>query len=729
MRKHPRKPGTILRTVTLALISALIFAPAPGSEPGNAEPQIPKSLDPLIRNYPVQTSSALKALKRGIDDFLAGRYSSALEELSSGVPAGSIAVGDYALLYRAKAQWITGQPAQALQTIHLLQKQYPNSSQLNEAILAECDALLGQGDPKAALAALENSSLAQGSEIFYYRGRALEEMGNQEKAVALYLRVYTDYVNSNSAAEAEKRLRVISPNYQAQKGNYKALLQRSQNLLRAGRNHDALSLLTKLARIRSPDVATGEKRALLHAEASLNLGKTAGVLPLLAKIGKSDPALHAQSLYLRAACYRKLRNEREFLGIKDAALRAYPNSPATEKILYSVATYYDVDNDIVRAHEAYRAITELFPRGEFAERANWKLAVLCYFQRRHEEALKEFWNALRTYPGISAAACAYWMGRSYEALGDYAKAASLYRHVQRLSNHGYYGQRALESEAGLKQINAAPIRTYSGINFGEIGKTLGILQPAQVVIPEPSPAAAIVVERARQLATADLPNLAIAELRWAAGRLPKETALSYLLSRLYANKKDYYNAIGTLRRAFPDYDARPLAGLPEEIWELLFPIQYSQVIAVHAAKNKVDPNLILGIIRQESAFDETAHSSANARGLMQLLPSTGRVLARQIGVPRYNLRKLIVPDTNIALGTRYLALLLKRFDNSEERALAAYNAGDNRVEAWIRSFGILDMAEFIERIPFSETRAYIKQVLTNRAYYRLLTPAPAGLKD
>lgn len=729
VRKRPRTRATILRTVTPLIISVFVLVFAPGIDFGNAEPQIPKSLDSLIRNYPVQTSTALRALKRGIEDFEAGRYSSALEELSTGVPPGSNEVEDYALLYRAKAQLLTGQPVQAVQTIDLLQRQYPNSSQLNEAILAKCEALLAQGNPKEALAVLGNSSLEQGSEILYFQGRILEEMGNREEAAALYLRVFADYVNSRSAAEAEKKLRAISPNYQTSKGNYKALLQRSQNLVRAGRNQDALSLLKKLVPTRSPDAAAGEKRALLYAEASLNLGKTAGVLSLLAKISKSDPALHAHSLYLRAVCCRKLRREQEFLAIKETALRIYPNSPATEKILYSVATHYDVENDIVRAHEAYRAIAERFPRGEFGERAAWKVAVLSYFQRQHEEALKGFWHYLRTYPGISSTACAYWMGRSYEALGDSPKAASLYRHVQRLSNHGYYGQRALEAEAGLKQTNTASIRTYAGIDFGEVDKTLGLLRLAPVVIPEPSPAVAFFMERARQLATADLPNLAIAELRRAAAKFPGETTLSYLLSRLYASKEDYYSVIATLRRAFPDYDARPLTGLPDEVWELLFPIRYWQLISTQAAKNKVDPNLILGIIRQESAFDETAHSRANARGLMQVLPSTGRALARQIGVRRYSMGKLLAPDTNIALGARYLAHLLEQFDHSEELALAAYNAGDNRVESWIRNFGKLDMAEFVERIPFGETRVYIKQVLTNRAYYHLLTQAPGGSED
>jgi soluble lytic murein transglycosylase len=136
----------------------------------------------------------------------------------------------------------------------------------------------------------------------------------------------------------------------------------------------------------------------------------------------------------------------------------------------------------------------------------------------------------------------------------------------------------------------------------------------------------------------------------------------------------------------------------------------------------LDPALVLGLIRQESAFDENARSSANARGLMQLLPSTGRRIARQARITRYGSKKLYQAETNIILGTKHLAYLVQQYGKIE-LALAAYNAGDTRVDRWLKEFGNVDMAEFVERVPFSETRGYIKQVISNRARYRLLTAA------
>jgi soluble lytic murein transglycosylase len=167
-----------------------------------------------------------------------------------------------------------------------------------------------------------------------------------------------------------------------------------------------------------------------------------------------------------------------------------------------------------------------------------------------------------------------------------------------------------------------------------------------------------------------------------------------------------------------------IAALPGEVWQLLFPMRHWDIVSAEAAKNRLDPSLIMGLIRQESAFNEKARSSANARGLMQILPTTASKLARQARIPRYRAEKLFQAETNVVLGTRYLDLLMQRYGKTE-LALAAYNAGSSRVDLWLKKFGEVDMPEFVEKIPFSETRGYIKQVLSNQAFYGLLNSSAA----
>jgi soluble lytic murein transglycosylase len=222
------------------------------------------------------------------------------------------------------------------------------------------------------------------------------------------------------------------------------------------------------------------------------------------------------------------------------------------------------------------------------------------------------------------------------------------------------------------------------------------------------------------LAAANLADPALAEIRRIAGRRPRDNAILYLMSRLYELKTDYHGVIVTLRLAFPDYYDRPVDSLPDEIWRLFFLERYRPIVDRQAAENNISPTLILGVIRQESAFAEKARSSSDARGLMQILPSTGRDLARRNRIRDYRTAMLYSAEVNIELGVGYLASQLRHFGETE-LALAAYNAGRTRVNGWLQEYGNLDMAEFTERIPFSETRRYIKNILSNQAHYDIKT--------
>jgi soluble lytic murein transglycosylase len=203
-------------------------------------------------------------------------------------------------------------------------------------------------------------------------------------------------------------------------------------------------------------------------------------------------------------------------------------------------------------------------------------------------------------------------------------------------------------------------------------------------------------------------------------RYREDKAIPYVAARIHERGGDYLSSIGLLSRAFPSYALLPPASIPEPIDGLLFPTTYLDLVRTHSAANSLDPTIVLGLIRQESAFMAEARSRANARGLMQVLPSTGRQLSRRAGIRGYSTARLFQPATNIALGTRHLSSLLETFDGKIELALAGYNAGERRVQTWKAQFGETDMAEFVERIPLAETRGYVKRVLTNGAHYRAL---------
>ena len=672
----------------------------------------------------------MKFFSQGVDAYLNKRYDSALDLLPGEREAKTTSVADYILLYRAKTNLMMERDKEALEGFRLLEKQYPESPLLQDALLGQCQALLKMQDALSALSVLSNPRLRKNSDVLYYQARAFELAGQREKATELYLQLYGGYPKSEFAALTERNLLALAPAVLKGKRSYAARLQRADSLLKANDARGARQLLLALGPIAAPDSASSQKRSLMLADAEYKLGRTEMALSHLRKVTAADPAMHAKALRLEGLCYRKSEKEQAFLARRALALLLYPQSPDTEELCYSAATYFDVNCESTKAWEAYKVLYEHFPKGRHAERTAWKLALFHYFEKQYGEAASEFWRYLQAYPSpASSAAAMYWMGRCYEMLGGSENARYLYRRVQALANDSYFGLRARESEASLAKSGNTESSPVSTIVFEQVIATCDAIRIQAASLPEPGRAVRPAIERAHQLWSAGLPDMAVSELRWASQRFPQDDKpLSYIMARIHASNDDYFQAITGLRGIYPEYASMRIAALPEEIWQLLFPVRHWDIVSAEAAKCQLDPSLIMGLIRQESAFNEKARSSADARGLMQLLPATASKLARQARIPRYSAKKLSQAETNIVLGARYLDFLVRRYGKTE-LALAAYNAGSTRVDLWLKEFGDVDMPEFVEKIPFSETRGYIKQVLSNQALYgRLTSSAAAGTR-
>jgi soluble lytic murein transglycosylase len=183
-----------------------------------------------------------------------------------------------------------------------------------------------------------------------------------------------------------------------------------------------------------------------------------------------------------------------------------------------------------------------------------------------------------------------------------------------------------------------------------------------------------------------------------------------------------------MKRAYPEWVGEAGDRLPREVWQVLFPIRYEQELLAEAREDGLDPALVAALILQESSYQADARSRAGARGLMQVMPATGRRIARAKGV-RFKRPALNDPETSLDFGTHYLRQMSERYAGAVEKVLAAYNAGPHRVDAWTALRGAQTAEEFIETIPFTETRGYVMIVLANREQYRRLyglTHGPAA---
>jgi soluble lytic murein transglycosylase len=723
--RQPRRcPRTLPRLfIVLAGIAAAAIPAAPRGSSGDAA-QLPAALQHWDPSAVLSSTEPLKAFKQGVDLYNRERYASALEALPGNEEAQTTAISDYVLLYRAKSNFMAKRNKEALDDFRLLESRYPDSPLVRDALMGQCQALLELKDPKSVLEVLSRLKSRDNSETLYYRARALEQAGEKDQATALYLQIYSRYPTSDYSPLAERSLHSLSPGAFRGASNYSVRLQRAENLFASGDARGARALLLALGRVSAPDSRIFQKRSLLLAEVEYRQGRTSAALSHLRKVTAADPLLHARAIYMEGACNRRLDKEQALLALRDKALKLYPLSSDTEELCLSAANYFIVNYKSAKAREALEVLYGAFPKGRYAETALWKLSLYSYFAGEYSEAALGFWKYLRAYPApLSAGSALYWMGRCYEKLGDSLKAKYVYGRARALANDSYYGRRAREAEAALQSVNTEG-QPVAGLDFKQVTATCGGIQFSSIPLPEPDEAGVRVIERARQLAAVELPDLAVSELSSGIRRHPQnDDVLYYAMARIYAGKDDYNSAISCLRRVFPDYNCRPVEALPDEVWQLLFPVRHWEIISKEAARTQIDPTLILSVIRQESAFDVNARSRANARGLMQILPSTGRKLARKARVRRYTVKKLFQAETNITLGTRHLASLLQQF-GKEELALAAYNAGDTRVDLWTKEFGSADMAEFVERIPFSETRNYVKQVLSNKAHYDLRTSSP-----
>jgi soluble lytic murein transglycosylase len=178
-------------------------------------------------------------------------------------------------------------------------------------------------------------------------------------------------------------------------------------------------------------------------------------------------------------------------------------------------------------------------------------------------------------------------------------------------------------------------------------------------------------------------------------------------------------AINTMRRAYPQFLAAGGEQLPPEVLRIIFPLDFWPLITKYAKAHDLDPFLLAALMAQESTFTPEIRSSANAYGLMQLIPGTGRLVARQLGIRRFSTSMLTNPETNVRLGTKYFKDMVDRFGGAHY-ALAGYNAGPHRVVAWRQETPGLPQDEFIDNIPFAETQAYVKRILGTAEDYRRL---------
>jgi soluble lytic murein transglycosylase len=385
-----------------------------------------------------------------------------------------------------------------------------------------------------------------------------------------------------------------------------------------------------------------------------------------------------------------------------------------EQALLSAGNIYLLRRDFDRAIDSYRECQQRFPEGARASYAHWKVAWLSLRQGRNAEAKKDFDEQVALYPSSGEIPAAlYWRGRLAEEDDDFAMAGAYYVKLSQRFHNFYYGELARERLAKIKVENEA--------NYPLLDRIPPIDSGSKIAATE-TPTDNLRVQKAQLLANGGLLDFAVRELK-AAAEEDKGSWLAPEIARMYQDAGRYDIALEVMKRTTPNYFAVDLPSLPRTYWEALFPKPYWYDLKRFSTTNALDPYLVASLIRQESEFNPNAVSRADAVGLMQLLPKVGRGVAKQEKIPHFNTTQLFTPAINLQLGTKYFRGMVDRF-GAFEYALAAYNAGTDRVVDWQGMAKYRDVQEFVESIPFTETREYVQAILRNASVYRQLYGAP-----
>jgi soluble lytic murein transglycosylase len=437
-----------------------------------------------------------------------------------------------------------------------------------------------------------------------------------------------------------------------------------------------------------PDQITPSDR-MSYAEALSRVNRTRDAL---AQFSRVTGRLAGQAAYQRARIYLSSGTGDQLRSaLRDIVTRFPKDTTAASSALYLLADLSTDDGNDDQAATLYRQLYREYPTSTRAASARFHVGVIELAQGREAAAAAELDSLATRYPrSDEVGAARYWSGRAYADAGNDAAAKARWRDAISDNTVSYYG--GLAAEKLGEKVWVPPARADSFAAFPAIDSAL-----ARVAL----------LERLGMDTEARFELDAIDDAATASPERMASTARAFLTHGQASRAiRLALKLIGAGQR-----DARA--------YRLLYPLVDGDELKRAAKANGLDPWLVAGLIRQESSFNPRAVSVANARGLMQVLPSVGQEVASSLRFPVWYPSLLLDADANLQLGTAHLASYFKEY-GALPRVLAAYNAGGSRVNRWATKAGMDDQELFVERIPYVETRDYVRIVQRNADMYRAL---------
>lgn len=671
-------------------------------------------------------AGALAKLLRARIKFENKDFSGAASVLDSDVFAKLTQLADHALWLRGRALYESGDHSTAKVVLEKLYTEYPGSVRAAEARLLWADSATRSGDGLKVIGVLAEMIGKQDPGALLAAAKAYEALNDEPNASVFYRKTFFFGAGSAEAKEAEAKLSAGGP---ITPRNAEEITARAEGLYAAGNWSEADKAFSEL--ISSFPTEVDAAIHLKRLKASANLKKLADAQSAFNVIPASSP-LKETAFYDLIAGYAKNRLWPDARRTAEEMKRLFPDSKLTVKAWVDAGIA--ARDARIKSEEQYflGAALANWPAAVEVAQAQFELAWLAHEAGEFDRSSQLLTEHLARYVDrdtTNRGKAGYWAARDSERAGKTDEACVLYDAVIYRYSANWYGYQAGQRVAAMRSSGKCggkggrPAASVDEL----VAKAAANLKTVTVAPETAGPGERTRAEKSLELSTVGLFDWSLDELNAARKTAPTSPSINLALARHYRHKGDNVNALLALAKSYPDYSQMFPEEMGQEEWDIFYPhVAWDQIVAWSKARS-LDLYQVAGLIRQESVFNPRARSHANAYGLMQLLIPTARTTARKYGsTASITGDSLFEPALNIELGTAYMRDQLDKFGRIEFMAVA-YNAGPGRVPQW-RATLPAEMDEFVEAIPFRETKGYVQGVIRNTAQYRRLYDEKGNFK-
>jgi soluble lytic murein transglycosylase len=636
-------------------------------------------------------------------------------------------LADYALFFQGEAGEKMEEGEKSLESYRSLIAGYPQSLLVAPTRLKMAEIFLQRGNfPSAAETCEEilkgppwKDSSAQAR---FLLAQAREGLGQWPEAVKTYQELWLKNPLHENAKKARARWEALAKEKKitAEPISREDLFHRALQFYQAGSFEIALRELNQIggAPLQSyPVQYAGDlwiddlyfHRGLCHFRLK-QYSKAMENFDLIVRHARNEGMAEKSLFWMFQAQVRSGRKE-EALHTQSLLEASYPRSPFLAQAWYLKAAVYEEMGEAEKAASLYRQMADQFPQSPFRFAALWNAGWLGY-QGSDFSAALQAWErlSLTDPPSRWMEKVLYWKGRTLEKMNRPQEAEENYRKLLRDFPASYYSQ-MVSSRGRALSVTKGPFPPPQDRPLAPFLKGKTNFSGTKVAH----------LEKGRLLARLTLLPLAVEELEAAEGEGANLEEIWMEISRLYREAEEFYRSNLLVRRKFA---LKPLINRPSEkeqsLCVLAYPLGNPSLVQRYSQDRNLDPSLLFALILEESRYQVQAVSPAGARGLMQVMPQTGRQIAKELKIRRFSEGQLFDPAVNIRLGSWYFARMLEEFGGKVHLALAAYNAGPHMVRKWLAAARSSAEDEFVENIPYTETRNYVIRVMGSAQVYRFL---------